>query len=106
MKSMRRGWQKLRDLLEGNMRQQITKLGFLFSVTVAIVGLAAFVSGNNLLFLLLAALLSTMLISGFGSRLGLAGLELNLEVPEHLAARHPVRGRLMVRNKKFISPSF
>jgi len=88
------------------MRQQITKLGFLFSVTVAVVGLAAFVSGNNLLFLLLAALLSTMLISGFVSRLGLAGLELNLELPEHVAARRPVRGRLSVTNRKLINPSF
>ena len=88
------------------MRQQITKIGFLFSVTVALVGLAAFVSANNLLFLLLAALLATMLISGFVSRLGLAGLELNLQLPEHVAARRPVRGRLLVRNKKFINPSF
>ena len=63
------------------------------AVTVAVVGLAAFVSGNNLLFLLFAALLATMLISGFVSRLGLAGLELNLELPEHVAARRPVRGR-------------
>ena len=65
MKSMRKAWERIRDALEGNMRQQITKLGFLFSVTVAVVGLGAFVSGNNLLFLLLAALLATLLISGF-----------------------------------------
>ena len=106
MKGMRRAWQRLRETLEGNMRQQITKLGLLFSVTVAVVGLAAFISGNNLLFLLLAALLATMLISGFVSRLGLAGLELNLELPEHVAARRPVRGRLLLKNRKFINPSF
>lgn len=103
---MRRLWERLREVLEGNMRQQITRIGFLFSVTVAVVGLAAFVSGNNLLFLLFAALLATMLISGFVSRLGLAGLELNLELPEHVAARRPVRGRLLVKNKKFINSSF
>jgi uncharacterized protein (DUF58 family) len=99
-------WIRLRDLLEGNMRQQITKLGLLFSVTVALVGLAAFVSANNLLFLLLAALLATMLISGFVSRLGLANLQLNLETPEHIAARRPIQGRLRLRNRKFLTPSF
>ncbi|MBC8166400.1 MAG: DUF58 domain-containing protein [Bryobacteraceae bacterium] len=103
---MKEWGQKIRAALEGSMRQQITKLGFYFSVTVALVGLAAFASGNNLLFLLLAALLSTMLISGFVSRLGLAGLELNLQIPEHIAARRTVHGRMTLRNRKWISPSF
>jgi uncharacterized protein (DUF58 family) len=106
MKGMRKLWERIRDTLEGNMRQQITKLGFLFSVTVAVVGLAAFISANNLLFLLLAALLATMLISGFVSRLGLAGLELHLSVPNHIAARRSVPGRLRIRNRKWLSPSF
>ena len=99
-------WARLREALEGNMRQQITKLGLLFSVTVALVGLAAFVSANNLLFLLLAALLATMLISGFVSRLGLANLELNIATPEHIAARRPIQARLRLRNRKFLTPSF
>src|SRR5919106_1745686 len=88
-------WTRIRHAFEGNMRQQITKAGFLFSLTVAVVGVAAFISGNNLLFLLLAALLATMLISGFVSRLGLAGLELDLVVPPHIAAQRPVGARLI-----------
>lgn len=88
------------------MRQQITRTGLLFSLTVALVGLAAFASANNLLFLLLAALLATMLISGFVSRLGLANLELNLDTPEHIAARRAIQGRLRLRNRKFLTPSF
>jgi uncharacterized protein (DUF58 family) len=106
LREMKELWRKIREGLEGTVRQQITKLGFFFSVTVALVGLAAFVSGNNLLFLLLAALISTMLISGFVSRLGLAGLELNLEIPDHVAARRTIQGRLTLRNKKWLSPSF
>jgi uncharacterized protein (DUF58 family) len=103
---MRPLWRQVRHLLEGNMRQQITKAGLLFSATVALVGVAAFVSANNLLFLLLAALLATMLINGFVSRLGLAGLELNLQTPEHIAARRPIQGRIVVRNRKYLTPSF
>ena len=67
---MRDFWRRIREAFEESMRQQITALGFVFTLTVVLVGLAAFISGNNLLFLLLAALLSTLLISGFVSRLG------------------------------------
>ncbi len=103
---MRAWWEKIRDLLDPGMRQQITRLGFFFTVTVALIGLAAFISANNLLFLLFAALLSTLLISGFVSRLGLAALELNLELPEHIAARRGIRCRIVLRNRKWIYPSF
>jgi uncharacterized protein (DUF58 family) len=101
-----RWWRQLRDMLEGSMRQQITRMGLVFSCTVGLVGVAAFVSGNNLLFLLLAALLSTILMSGFVSRLGLAGLELSLLVPPHVAARRNIAARLIVRNRKYLTPSF
>ena len=99
-------WARIREAFEDSIRQQVTRLGFAFSLVVALVGLAAFVSANNLLFLLLAVLLSTMLISGFVSRLGLAGLELDVRVPEHVAARRKIQGRLIVRNCKFMTPSF
>jgi len=52
-----------------------------YTVTLLIVALVAFVSANNLMFLILAAMLSTFMISGFISRLGLAGLELELFLP-------------------------
>lgn len=103
---MRRLWRRVKEAFEDNMRQQVTWLGFAFTVTVILVGLAAFASGNNLLFLLLAALLATLLISGFISRLGLAGLELDLRVPDHIAAGRRVPARLIVRNRKWIMPSF
>ena len=57
---MREIWRRIREAFEESMRQQITALGFVFTLTVVLVGFAAFVSGNNLLFLLLAALLSTL----------------------------------------------
>jgi uncharacterized protein (DUF58 family) len=103
---MRRFWHRIREAFEDSMRQQVTRLGFIFTLIVMMVGFAAFVSGNNLLFLIEAALLATLLISGFVSRLGLAGLELDLAVPEHVAAQRPVQARLMVRNRKWIVPSF
>jgi uncharacterized protein (DUF58 family) len=103
---MRSLWQRIREAFEDNMRQQVTWLGFVFTLTALLVGLAAFASGNNLLFLLLAALLATLLISGFVSRLGLAGLELDLIVPPHIAAQRPIAARLIVKNTKRLVPSF
>ena len=103
---MRSLWRRIREAFEDNMRQQVTWLGFVFTLTVILIGLAAFASGNNLLFLLLAALLATLLISGFVSRLGLAGLELDLIVPPHIAAQRPISARLVVRNRKWVVPSF
>jgi len=70
------------------------------------VALAAFLSANNLLFLILAAMLSTLLISGFISRLGLAGLELDLVLPEHISARRKVRAAIRLKNLKRWIPSF
>ena len=90
---MRDIWRRIREAFEESMRQQITALGFVFTLMVVLVGFAAFVSGNNLLFLLLAALLSTLLISGFVSRLGLAGLELDVQLPAHVVARREIPAR-------------
>ncbi|HUS06043.1 MAG TPA: DUF58 domain-containing protein [Bryobacteraceae bacterium] len=103
---MRSFWNNLRRALEDGMRQHVTKLGFLFTITILLVGIAAFISANNLLFLLLASLLSTFLISGFISRLGLANLELDIEHPEHIAAGRPIIGHIIIKNAKRWMPSF
>ena len=92
--------------MSGGIRQRITRLGYIFAAIILIVGLAAFLSANNLLFLILALLLAVFLVSGFVSRMGLAGLELELTLPEHLTARQAARARVQVRNTKGRMPSF
>src|ERR1019366_5105198 len=57
-------------------------------------------------FLILAAMLSTLLVSGFISKLGLAGLELDLVLPEHISARRKVRAGIRLKNLKTWIPSF
>ena len=80
--------------------------GLLFFLALALVGTAALVSANNLLFLIVAAMLATLLISGLVSRLMLAGLELELVLPEHIAAKRPTTAGLRLRNNKRLIPSF
>lgn len=99
-------WKRLGAILSGGVRQRITQLGYVFAAVILIVGLAAFVSANNLLFLILALLLAVFLVSGFVSRMGLAGLELELTLPEHLSAKQPAQARALVRNVKTWLPSF
>ena len=67
---------------------------------------AAFLSANNLLFLVLAAMLAVLLISGFVSKLSLAGLEIDLLVPEHISARRKIRASIRLKNLKHWMPSF
>ncbi len=102
----RRVGERLRNALQDGTRQRITRLGFSFICFMTGVGAAAFVSGNNLLFLLFASLLAAFLVSGFVSRLGLAGLELDLKVPTHVTARRPIAAQVQVRNRKWLFPSF
>src|SRR5947208_2021265 len=88
------------------VRYRITKGGVLFTLAVILVGVAAVVSANNLLFLILATMISPILVSGLISRLCLAGLELDLFIPEHVTAGRAVPAKLYVRNLKFWMPSF
>lgn len=95
-----------RRWLQNRVRERITTRGLLFLSATLLVGGAGFASGNNLLFLLLAAMLSLLLVSSFISRIGIAGLELEVRLPEHVSARQPVQAQLVLRNVKERIPSF
>jgi uncharacterized protein (DUF58 family) len=87
-------------------RQRMLRDGFAFLIAFLIVAIAAFLSANNLMFLVLAAMLATLMVSGLINRLGLTGLELDLLLPEHLSARRKVRAALRVKNLKSWMSSF
>lgn len=106
MTRMAHFWHKFKAALEGSMRHQVTRAGLLFTLSIVVVAMAAFASANNLLFLILAAMLSTLLISGFISRLSLAGLEIDFVLPDHISARRKVHARILIRNDKKWMPSF
>lgn len=103
---MRSRWQQFRSFFTRRVRYKVTRAGLLFVLAILAIGFAALASANNLLFLIVAAMLATLLISGFVSRLCLAGLELDFLVPEHVPAGRHVPGKLFVRNQKWLMPSF
>jgi uncharacterized protein (DUF58 family) len=83
-----------------------TAVGLSFATAMLAVAIAAVLTGNNLLFLLVAAMVSTLMISNLVSRLSLAGLELDFRMPEHVSARRKFPARILVRNVKRGMPSF
>ena len=103
---MRRLWEQGRAFLARRIRYKVTRGGVLFTLAIVLVVFGAIISANNLLFLIVAAMMATLLISGLVSRLCLAGLELDFQVPEHIPAGRTVPARLFVRNHKWMIPSF
>jgi uncharacterized protein (DUF58 family) len=97
---------RFRALIHRRIRYRITGGGALFVLAIGLTGFGAFLSGNNLLFLIFSAMLALLLVSGFISRLVLSGLELELLLPEHVAARMPTAAHLRLRNLKRFTPSF
>jgi uncharacterized protein (DUF58 family) len=97
---------RLRALVRHRVRYRMTRGGALFVLALALTGAGAFLSGNNLLFLVFAAMMALLLVSGFLSRLVLAGLELELLLPEHVSARASTPARIRIRNLKRFTPSF
>ncbi len=85
---------------------KLTREGAIYLVGVFVVTLAALNTGNNLLFLVLASLLASIIVSGVVSRVVLTGIELQLELPEHIFAQQPVLATVELRNEKQTLPSF
>jgi uncharacterized protein (DUF58 family) len=101
-----RRWKAVREWLSGHARYRVTRVGLLFVLAMLVVAVGAVATTNNLLFLIVAAMMATMLVSGFVSRLCLAALELDFLVPEHVPAGRTVPGKIFVRNQKWLMPSF
>jgi uncharacterized protein (DUF58 family) len=88
------------------MEFRITREGWIYLAGIVLVALAAINTGNNLLFLILACLISSILMSGILSSITLAGVEARLDLPEHIFAGQPVRGAVELKNEKHTLPSF
>ena len=88
------------------MEYRVTREGWIYILGVVLVALAAINTGNNLLFLILASLVASILMSGVLSSITLAGVELKLHLPEHIFAGQPVRASVELKNEKLTLPSF
>jgi uncharacterized protein (DUF58 family) len=85
---------------------RFTPEGKWFIAISIVIGFAAVNTGNNLLYLVLAMLLSLIIASGILSEWGIKGLEIRRTFPPYIFARTPCSILLKVTNKKRYLPAF
>lgn len=96
----------LRQLLP--TRRQRTKLTltgwFLITISMGI-GIAAYNTGSNILFMTLSLLLSSLVLSGILSWINFRGLSWQLKAPRHVRAGEVAMSEVRVRNGKSVFPT-
>jgi uncharacterized protein (DUF58 family) len=85
---------------------EVTRGGIVYVLLTLVIAIAALNTGNNLLYIVVAAMLAAILVSGIASAIALRRLELDVRMPEHVFAGRPVLGRIVLRNTRRWLPSF
>jgi uncharacterized protein (DUF58 family) len=85
---------------------EVTTGGAVFVIILLIVALAAWNTGNNLLFMILALLTSTLFVSWAAARQALRDLTVSARFPDHIFAGDPNEVIVTLRNTKRWFPSF
>ncbi len=94
------------ERLRESFDYDVTKAGIGYVLVTLVIGIAALNTGNNLLYIIVAAMLASILVSGSVSAWVLRYLELDVQLPEHVFAGRPVVGRIVVRNPRRALPAF
>jgi len=84
----------------------VTRAGIAYVLVTLVIGIAALNTGNNLLYIVVAAMLAAILVSGYVSAWVLRYLELDIHLPEHVFAGRPILGRIVLKNPRRVLPSF
>ncbi len=84
----------------------VTRAGIVYALVTLVIGIAALNTGNNLLYIVVAAMLAAILVSGVASAWVLRWLELDVRLPEHVFAGRAVAGRIVLHNPRRFLPSF
>ena len=94
------------ERLRQTFHYEVTKIGVVYVLVTLVIGIAALNTGNNLLYIVVAAMLGAILVSGVVSALVLRGLKLDVRLPQHVFAGRPVVGKIVLRNSRPWLPSF
>jgi len=88
------------------LHYELTREGMAYLGTAMIIGIAALNTANNLLFIVLAAMLAAVIVSGLGSAAVLRRLELDVAMPQNAFAGKPVAVRVVLSNPRLWMPAF
>ena len=92
--------------LQHRFQYEFTRVGAIYVVMIFVIGIAALNTGNNLLYIIVSALLAAIAVSGVASAGMLRSLELDVSLPMHVFARRKVLGRFTLHNQRFWAPAF
>src|ERR1700674_3903150 len=94
------------ERLRESFDYDVTRAGIVYALVTLVIGIAALNTGNTLLYIVVAAMLAAILVSGVVSAWVLRWLELDVRLPEHVFAGRPVAGRILLHNPRRFLPSF
>jgi uncharacterized protein (DUF58 family) len=94
------------ERLRESFDYDVTRAGIVYVLLTLVIGIAALNTGNNLLYIVVAAMLAAILVSGIVSAWVLRWLELDIRLPEHIFAGRAVIARIVLRNPRRWLPSF
>src|ERR1051326_499051 len=85
---------------------ELTREGMVYLGLTLVIIVAALNTGNNLLFIVVAAMLAVFCVSGVASAANLRGLELDVIIPKNAFATRPVQVRVKLTNARLWLPAF
>jgi uncharacterized protein (DUF58 family) len=94
------------ELLRFAIRTSVTVEGLLFIVFLVIIGFAAWNNGNNLLYLVLSAMLAFLIAANMIARVSLADVSIQLRFPDHIFTGEPANISVTLQNHKRFMPSY
>jgi uncharacterized protein (DUF58 family) len=94
------------EFLRLSVRTTVTVEGLFFVVLLVVIGFAAWNTANNLLYLILSAMLAFLFAANMISRLSLADLSIQLRFPDHIFADETASLSVTLNNHKRVIPTF
>ena len=88
------------------LHYELTREGMAYLGIALVIGIAALNTANNLLFIVLAAMLAAIIVSGVGSAAVLRRLELDMPMPQNAFAGKAVAVRVRLTNPRHWMPAF
>jgi uncharacterized protein (DUF58 family) len=92
--------------MPGLAQYKITREGGIFLVALFVVLAAAINTSNNLLYMVLSALLAVLVLSGILSAMNFKALDMELLLPARAFAGEPLPFSIRIRNRRRVFPAF
>ena len=94
------------EILRFAIRTTVTVEGLLFIVCLVVIGFAAWNTGNNLLYLILSAMMAFLIAANLIARVSLADVSIQLRFPDHIFAGESAHVSVTLLNHKRLLPCY